>query len=52
MTIRPKQASISRLNPETSRGTARKRPYMPTEPRDMEKTNDTYKNPKDYNVLL
>ncbi len=52
MTIRPKQASIDRLDLETSRETVREKPYMPTEPRDVEKTDDTYKNLRGYNALL
>ncbi len=52
MTVRPKQASIGGLDPETSRRTAKERPYIPTEPRDIEKSDDTCKNPKDYNALL
>src|SRR6266566_2517563 len=52
MTIRPKQASIGGLDPETSWGTARERPYVPVEPRDIKETDDTYKNPRGYNVLL
>src|SRR6266699_5898475 len=52
MTIMPEQASIGGLDPETSRRPARERPYMPTEPRDIEETDDTHKNPKDYNALL
>ena len=52
MTLEPKQAPISGLDPKTSRETARERPYIPTEPRDMEETNDTRKNPRGYNALL
>ena len=52
VTIGPEQASINGLNLETSRGTARKRPHMPIEPRDEEKTDDLCRNPKSYNVLL
>jgi len=50
--IGPKQASIGRLDLKTSRRTARERPYIPVEPRDVKKTDDMCKNPKDYNVLL
>src|SRR6266566_3174661 len=52
VTVRPEQASISGLNPETSRRTARERPYIPTEPRDVEETDNTHRNPKSYNTLL
>ncbi len=52
MIVRLEQALISGLNPETSRRTAREKLYMPTEPRDMEETSDTHRNPKGYNTLL
>jgi len=52
VTIGLKQASINGLNPEISRGTARERPYMPAEPPNVEKTDNTHKNPRDYNALL
>ncbi len=50
--IRPKQTFIDGLDPEISRGTARERPYIFAKPRDVEETDDTCKNPKNYNVLL
>jgi len=52
MTVRLKQASISGLNPETSRGTAKERPCMLAELRNVKETDDTCKNPKGYNILL
>ncbi len=52
VTVGPEQASIDGLDPETFRGTARERPYVPTESRDVEETDDTHKNPKGYNALL
>ncbi len=52
VTVGPNEAPIGGLDPETSRETARERPYMPVEPRDMEETDDTHRNPKDYNALL
>ncbi len=52
VTVGPKQASIGGLDLETSRGTAKERPCMPAEPRDMEETDDTRKNPRGYNALL
>ncbi len=52
MIIRSKQALINRLNPETSRGTAKERPYVFVEPQDVEETDDTRRNPKGYNILL
>ncbi len=52
VTIGPKQASIGRLDLETSRKTTKKRPYIPIEPRDIEETDDIHKNLKIYNVLL
>ncbi len=52
VTIRPEQAPISGLNLETSRGTVRERPCMPAKPRDVEETDNTRRNPKDYNALL
>ncbi len=52
MTVKPKQASIDGLNLETSQGTAKEKPYVPAEPRDIEETDNIYKNLKDYNALL
>ena len=52
VTIGPKQTSIGGLDPETSRGTARERPCVFAEPRDVEETDDTRKNPRGYNALL
>ncbi len=52
VTIGLEQAFIDGLNPKISRGTARERPYIPVEPRDVEETDDTYRNPKGYNILL
>ncbi len=52
VTVGPKQASIGGLDLETSRGTARERPCMFAEPRDVEETDDTRKNLKGYNALL
>ena len=52
MTVEPDEAPISGLDPETSRGTAKERPYIPTEPRNIEETDDTHRNPKGYNTLL
>ncbi len=52
VTIGLEQAFINGLNPETSRRTARERLRMPAEPRNIEETNDTHRNPKDYNALL
>jgi len=52
ITIGPKQASISGLNLETFRKTAKKRPCKPIEPRNIEETDDTHKNLKNYNILL
>jgi len=46
------EALISGLDLETSRGTARERPCMFVELRDVEETNDTCRNPRGYNVLL
>ncbi len=50
--IKPDEASISGLDLETSRRTAKERPYMPAKPRDVEETGDTHRNPKGYNALL
>ena len=47
-----KKASISGLDLETSRRTAKKKPYIPAEPRNIEKTGDIYRNPKYYNAPL
>ncbi len=52
MTIELDEAPISGLNLETFRGTARKRPYMFAEPRDVEEIGDIYRNFRGYNVLL
>ena len=52
VTIRPKQAPINRLDPETSRGTAKERPRIPAKPRNEKETDDLHKNPKGYNTLL
>ncbi len=52
MIVELKQAFINRLNLETSRGTARKRPRIPVEFRNVKKTGDIYRNSKGYNVLL
>ncbi len=52
MTIKLEQASIGGLDFETSRGTARERPYMFAEPRDEEETDDLRRNLKGYNALL
>ena len=52
VTIGPNEVPIDGLNPETSRGTAKKRFYIPIELRDIEETDDTHKNPKNYNALL
>ena len=46
------QASIDGLNLETSRETARERPYVPVKPRDEEETDDLRRNPRGYNALL
>ncbi len=52
VTIESEQALISRLNLETSRGTAKEKLRILVKPRDIKKTDDIYRNPKDYNVLL
>ncbi len=52
VTVGPEQASIGGLDLETSRGTARERPYVSAEPRDVEETDDTRRNLRGYNVLL
>src|SRR6266566_704383 len=52
MTVGLEQASISGLDPETSRGTVKKRPYVLAEPRDIEETDDMRRNLRGYNVLL
>ena len=46
------QTSKGRLDSKTSRRTAKEKPYIPAEPRDVEETDDTYRNPKGYNTLL
>ena len=52
MTVGPEQASIGGLDLETSRRTARERLCVSVEPRDVEETDNTRKNPRGYNVLL
>ncbi len=52
VTIEPDEAPINGLDFETSRRTARKRPYIPIKPRNIEETDDMHRNPKDYNALL
>ena len=52
MTVGPEQVSIGGLDPETSRGTAKERLRVITEPRDEEETDDLRRNPKGYNILL
>ncbi len=52
VTVEPNEALIGGLNLETSRGTAKEKPYIPVEPRDIEETDVIYRNPKGYNVLL
>src|SRR6266566_365979 len=52
VTVEPNEAPIGGLNLETSRGTARERPCVFAEPRDVEETDDTRKNPRGYNALL
>ena len=52
MTIGPEQAFIDGLDLETSQKTAKKRFYIPVEPRNIEETDDTHRNPKGYNILL
>ena len=52
VTVGPDEAPIGGLNPETSRGTVKERPRMPTESRDEVKMDDTRRNPKGYNALL
>jgi len=50
--VEPNEAPIGRLDLETSRRTAKKRLCIPIELWDVEETDDTRRNPKDYNVLL
>ncbi len=50
--IGSKQAPINGLDPETSRKTVKKRLRIPIEPRNIEETVDTRRNPKGYNALL
>ncbi len=50
--VGPEQASIGGLDLETSRRTARERPCISAEPRDVEETDDIYRNPRGYNALL
>jgi len=52
MIVRLDETPINGLDPETSRKTAKERPYVPAEPRDVEETDDTHRNPKSYNALL
>ena len=52
MTVGPDETLIGGLDPETSRGTARERLYVPAEPRDVEETDNMYRNPRGYNALL
>ncbi len=52
MTVGFEQVFINGLDLEISRGTARERPRMFAEPRDMEETDDTRRNPRGYNILL
>ena len=52
VTIKPNEALINGLDPETSRETVRERPYVPAEPRDVEETVDTCRNPRGYTALL
>ena len=52
MIVEPDEALIGGLDPETFRGTARERPCVPAESRDVEETGDTRRNPRGYNVLL
>ncbi len=52
MTIGFDEVFISGLDLETSRGTAKERLYIPIKPRDIEETDDIYRNLKGYNVLL
>ena len=50
--VGPDEALIDGLDLETSRETARERPYVFAEPRDVEETDDTRRNPRGYNALL
>ena len=52
MIVGPDEAPIGGLNLKTSRRTAKKRPYIPVEPRDVEEIDNTRRNPKGYNALL
>ncbi len=52
MTVGPDEAPISGLDLETSRRTAKERPYVFVKLWDVEETDDTYRNPKGYNTLL
>ena len=45
VTIGLEQAFIDGLNPKISRGTAKERPRMFAEPRDVEETNNTRRKP-------
>ena len=52
MIVGLEQVFIGGLDLETSRGTAKERPYMFAEPRDVEETSDMCRNLRGYNVLL
>ncbi len=52
MTIGLDEAPINGLDLETSRGTVKERLYIFVELRNIEETDDTYRNPKGYNALL
>ena len=52
VTIGPEQAPIGGLNLKTSQRTARERPCVLVEPRDVEETGNTRINLRDYNILL
>ncbi len=52
MIVGPDEVLIGGLDFETSRGTVKERPRMFAELRDEVEMDDTYRNPKGYNVLL
>ncbi len=52
MTVGFDEAFIGGLDLETFRGTARERPCVLAELRDVEETDDMRRNPRGYNVLL
>ncbi len=52
VTIEFNEAFIGGLNLEISRGTVKERFYMFAEPRNVEETGDTCRNPRGYNALL